>query len=234
MSLITKLEGRNSKLIKRLNDLKVTRKSFLYRYVVGILEKYGLEATEVSVHNFIQVVFDSFVEASRTGNYPWLEIEELETNNAVLATGLRINFGHLALRSPEKVYMNKVTQHLWNFNVQGIVPEKESRIELQEVDRDFLDHRSRASRLRKLYQSESETMSMGLWGEEHSAQLSSAETRRLQSLFSAGKRNVLSATTTLEVGIDIGGLAGVLMANIPPNKANYIQRSGRAGRRNDV
>src|SRR5205807_7807568 len=74
---------------------------------------------------------------------------------------------------------------------------------------------------------------MALWAEEHSAQLSPAENRRLQDLFKAGLRNVLSATTTLELGIDIGGLTAVLLGNVPPGKANYLQRAGRAGRRAD-
>ena len=74
---------------------------------------------------------------------------------------------------------------------------------------------------------------MGLWAEEHSAQLDPKENRRLQDLFKAGVRNILSSTTTLELGIDIGGLNGVLMANVPPGKANYLQRAGRAGRRTD-
>ena len=43
--------------------------------------------------------------------------------------------------------------------------------------------------------------------------------------------NLLSATPTLEMGVDIGSLSSVLLCSVPPNQASFLQRVGRAGRR---
>jgi ATP-dependent helicase YprA (DUF1998 family) len=76
---------------------------------------------------------------------------------------------------------------------------------------------------------------------EHTGQIPGIEARdyerRFQDLFHNDQNpldkrvDVLSVTTTLEMGIDIGSLLCVAMRNIPPSATNYQQRAGRAGRR---
>ncbi len=66
---------------------------------------------------------------------------------------------------------------------------------------------------------------------EHSAQQESTRLRRYEQEFKAGKINILSCSTTMEMGIDIGSVSSVMMTNVPPSIANYRQRVGRVGRR---
>ena len=72
---------------------------------------------------------------------------------------------------------------------------------------------------------------IGMRVEEHTGQLESNYAGELAQQFIDGKVNVLSCTTTFELGVDVGEVQSVLLRNVPPTPANYVQRAGRAGRR---
>ncbi|WP_419644408.1 helicase-related protein, partial [Thiolapillus sp.] len=68
---------------------------------------------------------------------------------------------------------------------------------------------------------------------EHSAQIKGNLLTRREKEFKEGRINLLSCSTTMEMGVDIGGLSAVAMNNVPPHPANFLQRAGRAGRRGE-
>ncbi|CAL94925.1 DEAD/DEAH box helicase [Azoarcus olearius] len=69
---------------------------------------------------------------------------------------------------------------------------------------------------------------------EHSAQQPGARLAEYEAAFKTGRINLLSCSTTMEMGVDIGGISVVAMNNVPPHPANYLQRAGRAGRRSET
>ena len=60
---------------------------------------------------------------------------------------------------------------------------------------------------------------------EHTAQWGPRKAAEIQQQFMDGVVNVLSCSTTFELGVDVGDLQAVLMRNVPPTTANYIQRA---------
>ncbi len=104
--------------------------------------------------------------------------------------------------------------------------------------RDWLNTEPRVQQLRKdaLW---SDVMDLVIEGgnyfraAEHSAQQPKGKLDSYEGLFKTGKLNLLSCSTTMEMGVDIGGISVVAMNNVPPHPANYLQRAGRAGRRRE-
>lgn len=69
---------------------------------------------------------------------------------------------------------------------------------------------------------------------EHSGQQQRKVLDKYEDDFNKGHLNILSCSTTMEMGVDLKGISEVVMNDVPPKPANYLQRAGRAGRRQET
>ncbi len=132
---------------------------------------------------------------------------------------LRTNFWRLCPTTidPEtKWYLCDTCQEITRFNLKGVCPTYRCNGRLQECDpaEVFKDNH-----YRKLYIG---LEPIRLVAREHTAQLTGAAAAELQTQFIQGDIDVLSCSTTFELGVDVGQLESVFMRNAPPTAANYV------------
>lgn len=113
----------------------------------------------------------------------------------------------------------------YGYSIRGLCPEMKCDGRLEEVGHSRTKEEPYYS---NLY---SDSKLIPMVSREHTAQLSSKTAGEYQKDFEEGKINVLSCSTTFEMGVDVGELEATFQRNVPPETANYIQRAGRAGRR---
>lgn len=89
----------------------------------------------------------------------------------------------------------------------------------------FCDSRARVERLAV------ELRHLGVSTFVSHSSLARDERRRAEEAFAEGNDCVIVATSTLELGIDVGDLDRVIQIDAPPSVASLLQRMGRTGRR---
>lgn len=136
----------------------------------------------------------------------------------------KVDLSKLILKKEYKVYKCSKCGKLTTSNVKGVCPSYHCDGELHEVDVKELEGNDHYYRLYNDLEIEP------LRVVEHTAQLNREEAYRYQTLFKNQKIDVLSCSTTFEMGVDVGDLETVFMRNMPPSASNYAQRAGRAGR----
>lgn len=136
----------------------------------------------------------------------------------------QVNVEKVLLKAPKKVYMCDKCKKLTTHNVMGVCPSYHCDGKLREIDCDEL---FASNHYRRLY---NELAIEDLRVVEHTAQLNREKAYEYQKEFKEKKIDVLSCSTTFEMGVDVGSLETVFMRNMPPLPSNYAQRAGRAGR----
>lgn len=182
---------------------------------------------------FIYKVFDinDLNEATCIASEIWDLAEELKIfeNSRGETENKKINVSKYEVVSGDSIqwYKCEKCHKLTPFNVKNKCPQKGCEGLLVKYYPDEND-RSRTNYYIEQYKNkEIEKLIV----EEHTAQIGKKLGRINQDLFRDQKINVLSSSTTFEMGIDIGSLDNVFLRNVPPTPANYAQRAGRAGRR---
>ncbi|HUI29710.1 MAG TPA: DEAD/DEAH box helicase [Candidatus Acidoferrales bacterium] len=130
------------------------------------------------------------------------------------------------LRDSESVFQCDTCGRISTISVRSVCPRHKCPGTLQEIrieETDLLRNHYRV-----LYQEE---LPARLVVEEHTAQIDKEKAREFQNDFKKNKIDVLSCSTTFEVGVDLGDLDVIFLRNVPPEAFNYAQRVGRAGRR---
>jgi len=183
-----------------------------YQLMLKMLADKGLDCGETAVKQALTDIFNWLVHQS----------DIFDTSRP--SDGYQIRHDRLFFHTHAQWYRCDQCQRLNNRGNALPCPHAHCHGTLQPLDRvDFDDNNFYYDNLRQTL--------IPMRIEEHTAQLDPDKGRRYQNSFKTGDINMLSCSTTFEMGIDLGDLQAVVMSNIPPTVANYKQRAGRAGRR---
>lgn len=209
------LHGGNDRSIHAFIPKNNSRTNKRKEYLERILKSKGIVADSDSVNNLLSAFWDKFL-------LKYGLLKNITNKNGY--EGYRVNTEKLTIGNAKKWYRCPRCQRLTPFNVSGVCPSYMCDGVLEPVDADELN---RDNHYYKIY-NELEPHSLRIV--EHTAQLNRDEAYKYQNLFKQKKIDVLSCSTTFEMGVDVGELETVFMRNMPPTPSNYAQRAGRAGR----
>ncbi|EAQ32828.1 DEAD/DEAH box helicase [Idiomarina baltica] len=193
----------------------------------------------------------------------WTDLTQHQILKQSGSNGFQLELSSLNFSLPRKAWLCPNTYRLIDTTFRGLTPylprkltDADYRCELVKMP-DFTELSSLESGIAQIreireklnsHPTVRELRSKGVWNNlsdriveggfyyrtaEHSAQQSTKTLSNYENLFKLGDVNVLNCSTTMEMGVDIGGISAVVMNNLPPHPANYLQRAGRAGRRKE-
>lgn len=198
------------------------RRLSLIHKLVDDMEK-STQENNVIARDVLNKVYNSFI---RLGN-PKIRhiIQSSNSSNGVIYCLNYAKWYFEYMEDDKKMYRCSTCGKVFGYSIKGLCPEMKCDGRLEEVTAKEIKDVPYYNRLYK------DTKIIPMVAREHTAQLSAKTAGDYQKQFEEGKINVLSCSTTFEMGVDVGELEATFQRNVPPETSNYIQRAGRAGRR---
>ena len=195
----------------------------LYIHNGGVISKVGVQGTSKFLTNRMKDYLSSILGSEDVRNRVVDDFFREKDCFIKNGRGYSVNVKNLIVRSHSSIFECSLCRKHYPYSVGGICPNCNTKT-LLETGLPILESNDHYAALYR-------DMPLN-WMEvhEHTAQLDRKLLSRYQNEFKNQEVNVLSCSTTFEMGIDIGSLSYVLLRNVPPAPSNYAQRAGRAGR----
>ena len=191
------------------NDTSINKR---FDYLQRVLKAKGIDADRNDIIKFMQGVWTRILDG-----------QEILVNDEHY-NGKKIDISKLKVSKKAKWYRCSKCHRITSYNVDDVCPAYRCDGKLEEVNVKSLEKDNH------YYRIYNDLDKQPLRVVEHTAQLSNEQAYKLQEKFKRQEIDVLSCSTTFEMGVDIGDLETVFMRNMPPTPSNYVQRAGRAGR----
>ena len=172
--------------------------------------------------------------AGRTGLEATREFIATRATEPDYAT-LQLNLNGMIWRladAEERVFRCDVCGRLSHYSLGAVCPIRWCRGSLVEVSQQDVDKQFSPTRHYRRLIRERDLRPLRV--EEHTAEIANQRRLEIERLFKGNDDksvDVISGSTTFELGVDLGTINSVFLANLPPRLSNYRQRAGRAGRR---
>lgn len=195
----------------------------LFIHNSGVISKVGVQGTSKFLTNRMKDYLSSILSSEDVCNRVVDDFFREKDCFMKNGKGYSVNVKNLVVRSHSSIYECSRCKKHYPYSVGGICPNCNTKT-LFEKGLPIVESNDHYATLYR-------NMPLS-WMEvhEHTAQLDRKLLSRYQNEFKNQEVNVLSCSTTFEMGIDIGSLSYVLLRNVPPAPSNYAQRAGRAGR----